>query len=74
MNATQTSALSTPTCAVAYFAGFAAGEAYPFGAASVRQVVLAFSRAVAGGRAAKGSFRAYTAGWLAAEAEKSVAS
>jgi hypothetical protein len=70
MNATQTTTsatIQTPTCAVAYFAGYSAAEAYAFGPSSPRQVVLAFSRAVAAGRVAKVAFRAFAAGWTVAE-------
>lgn len=68
---TTTERLSTPASALAYFRGYSDGEAYALiyeDAATLREVVDAFSGAVAGRRVCRGAFQAWLSGWRAAEA------
>lgn len=61
---------STATLALAYFAGYSRGELHAFAAqreATTREVVETFARAVAKKKVARDAFRAFAAGWHAAE-------
>ena len=62
---------STPAMALAYFTGYAFAEARAVvidTTASLREVVEAFAGAVAARQVAREVFKAYAAGWAAAEA------
>jgi hypothetical protein len=63
------SPLNTPALAVAYFLGYASGEARASSErADVREVVTAFSMAVGARRVARETFQSFAAGWRVAEA------